>query len=256
MQVILTEDDQRWLNWANQFRAADINSRDRVIFPTSRGSRADALSFIAQAASRAGQSQPARVIISVGHGAVAAGGGAAWVDLAPGGRFRLEHALITNVSQRQSDATIIQNVRAMAGSTTPSLFCNELLRPTGSASRTRLPEGIEPLVAELRCRGFPAATTRTEMLRDYLRFGEILRQNNVTEVMFLACSIGSAAAFMDRIAADWHVSILAYSARIAADEDGEQNRIRVYRVGHQPVPGTPSSRRCETELPQGYITRP
>lgn len=253
MQVVLTEDEQRWLNWADQFVAADTtSSRARVIFPSVSSSRAEALMLIAQAASQAGQS--GRVIISVGHGAVTAGGAAAWADLAPGGTFRLEQALITNVDQRESDATLMRNVTAMAGGTPPTDFCDQLLNPPGSRSRLTLPEGLEPIVAEARCSGFLGATTRTAFRRDYMRFGEILRQNNVAEVMFLACSIGTASAFMSRIASDWCVSVLAYRERIVADADGVQSRTRVYREGHAPGPGTAASLRCETELPSSYVT--
>ncbi len=251
MQVVLTEDEQRWLSWADQFVAADTNNRGRVIFPSASSSRSEALRLIAQAASQAGQS--GRVIISVGHGAVTAGGGAAWVDLAPGGTFRLEQALITNVQRRESDETLIQNVTTMAGGTPPTDFCEQLLNPPGSRSRIPPTEPTDP-IAVLRCRGFPAATSRTDFRRDYTRFGEILHQNHVAEVMFLACSIGTASAFMSRIASDWSVSVQAYRERIVADADGDGGKTRVYREGHRPQPGTPNSLRTETELPRGHVT--
>lgn len=61
--MVLTEDIQRWLNWADQFVAANTANRDRIIFPTTGNSRSEALRLVEQAASRADQS--GRVIISV-----------------------------------------------------------------------------------------------------------------------------------------------------------------------------------------------
>jgi hypothetical protein len=248
MQVILTTDERRYLNWANQFVERDPSGRARVIFPRSGSSPAEALRLIEQAAGQAGQS--GRVIISVGHGAVTETGDAAWVDLAPDGAFRLDQALITDLARRESDATLIRNVAEMAGSTPPSDFCNQLL----GGSRPALPLGLEPEIAEARCSSFPAATARTDLRRVYTQIGETLRRNRVIEVLFLACRIGTASDFMSRLAADWAVSILAYLERIVADEEGENHRTRLFRQGLAPPPGTVASHQSERELPTGYIT--
>lgn len=250
MQVILTTHQRRYLNWANQFVAADPSGRARVSFPRSGSSPAEALRLIEQAAGQAGQS--GRIIISVGHGAVTETGDAAWVDLAPDGAFRLDQALITDRDRQESDATLIRNVTEMAGSAPPSDFCRQFL----GGRRPSLPLGIEPEIAEAQCSSFPAATARTDLRRVYTQIGETLRRNQVSEVLFLTCRIGTASDFMSRLAADWSVSILAYLERIVADEDGENGRTRLFREGLAPRPGTPASRRSETELPTGWRSQP
>lgn len=248
MQVILTTDEQPYLNWANQFVAADTAGRARMVFRHSDASSALALTLIEEAARQAGES--GRVIISVGHGAVSATGAAAWVDLAPSAAFRLEQALITDLNQQEGDATLIQNTVAMAGSTPVVDFCHQVLGGSQSAA----PLGLDPEVVTARCGGYAEAEERTARRRDYARIGEILRQYRVAEVMFLTCRVGTASDFMTRIAGDWRVSVLAYRERIVTDPNGEHGRSRVFREGHEPPQGTEASRRSETELPTNYAT--
>lgn len=250
MQVILTTDEQPYLNWANQFVAADTAGRARVVFRHSDASPALALTLIEDAGRQAGEA--GRVVISVGHGAVSATGDAAWVDLAPSAAFRLEQALITNLAQQEGDATLIENAESMAGSTPVAEFCHQVL----GGSRSAAPLGLDPQVISARCGGYAAARERTALRRDYARIGEILRQYRVAEVMFLTCRVGTATDFISRIARDWRVSALAYRERIVTDPNGEHGRSRSFREGHEPPQGTEASRQSERELPANYVTVP
>ena len=258
MHVILTTDEPRDRRWADQFVAHDSAGRASVVFPRAGSSADEAVRLVELAARQAGES--GRVILSVGHGAVDSTGAAAWVDLAPAEAFRLDAALIANTSQQESDQNILRGTLEMAGQRSVVDFCRQVLSPTEQAAPVGL-SGQDSSLATMRCEAIPAIHAREALRSNYARIGEILRQQRVAEVMFLTCRVGNATDFMYRIAHDWQIRVLAYLERIVADEEGEpeaqqaqQNRVRLYRQGFEPAPGSAASRRSETELPGSYET--
>src|SRR5258705_10823690 len=77
------------------------------------------------------------------------------------------------------------------------------------------------------CTGAAGVRDRLEIRRAYDRIGELLRQTGVAEVVFLTCRVGNARDFVNRIAADWGVTITAYVRRVAAGPDSE-GMMRLY----------------------------
>jgi hypothetical protein len=252
MDVIVTCRQARALRWARQFR--DANPAGRALIEMnlrgSRTARRDAAVTVYEAAARQAGNRGS-VIISVGHGgADATSAAAGMADLAPDGDFRIQHAEVF-YPRRESDRTIIE-----AAAQYRPRQCRDAIRRGRSGG---LPSEEEQLVMLLRCRGAADAGSRQEYRRQYEAIGAAFRTNRLREIIFLTCNIGSATVFVDQIATDWRVSVVAYQRRVLFNEYGEgsDSHIRVYLEGDSEGRGT-NTDRARTELPtvSRYVAQP
>lgn len=244
MDVIVTSRERRWLGWARQFRDANPTGRG-LIEMNLRGNqtarRGAAVTVYGTAAGQAGNQ--GSVIISVGHGGAGATSPAAGMaDLAPDGHFRIQHAEVF-YPMRQSDRTLIAGV----SSDYRPRQCRDVIRRGRSGG---LPPDDPDFVMWHRCRGAVGARARQEYRRQYEAIGAAFRTNRLREVIFLSCNIGSATLFVDQIAIDWGVPVVAYQRRVLVNEfgQGSDRHLRVYLEGDSEGRGT-NTDRARTELP-------
>jgi hypothetical protein len=195
------------------------------------------------------------LIISVGHGGTGGGGcedGACvvaadttigMVDLLPSEALRIqrEHVFYSR-EQQQTDARVIAQADAIG-----SRQCQTLARRypiMGRHQRTPPP----PLQYNYGiCIGAAGVRDRLEIRRAYDRIGELLRENHVAEVVFLTCRVGNSRDYLNRMAADWGVTITAYVRRVASVRDSE-GMMRVYLHPDREGQGT-NTVRAREEIP-------
>jgi hypothetical protein len=267
MIVILSNQDRYFSAWARQFVAHDRAGRDMVIVPNIQGRRISEVrrnidAIYAPAIRRAGQG--GTLIISVGHGGtggsqcdgaaclVAADTSIGMVDLLPSEALRIQRShVFYSREQQETDARVIAEADAIG-----SRQCQTLARRypvTGRHPRPPPP----PLARDYGvCLGAAGVRDRLEIRRAYDRIGELLRENHVAEVVFLTCRLGNSREFVNRIAADWGVTITAYLRRVAAVRDSE-GMMRVYLHPDREGQGT-NTVRAREEIPdrERYTTRP
>jgi hypothetical protein len=87
---------------------------------------------------------------------------------------------------------------------------------------------------------------------NYLEVGRIFRENSVRRIILLTCNVGNAAGFLDELAADLGVPVVAYTERVVArwEEKGRQRRVWMFWDGDKPGKGSHNDR-ADTELLPG-----
>jgi len=262
MNVVLTNRDRYFRGWAAQFVAHDRANRDmRVlanIAPAQQSSaRRNIDAYYRPTIERAGRG--GTLIISVGHGGTAAGDcdgpvciaptdmRNGMVDLLPSGALRIQAENVF-YHNRESDERTVAHADEIG-----SRQCQTLARRYSITDERRFPpDRLWPNVVD--CRGAGGARQRLEIRTAYDRIGELLRQFGVSNVTFLTCRVGNAQDFVDRIGADWGVTITAYERRVAANEDSE-GLMRVYLEGDVEGRGTNTGRaRHEVPNVDRYVT--
>lgn len=250
MDIVVSSDERDWLGWARQYAAADPAQR-AVIESSSRGTlaaiRRQSLEAILQAAGQAGNG--GRVIFCVGHGAASdTDDRIGFIDLAPRSALRVtqDHVLFWESQYRESDARLIAEAE-QAGTSRCRRF-----RRAGSIDRIPADQQFQALA----CSAAPTSRERMEVRAAYEAIGAALRRARAAEAVFVTCRVGRAQTFVDRIAADWGVTVVAYRERVAAVRD-EGDQYRIYIATDQPGQGT-NTDRARTELPnrQAYRAGP
>lgn len=253
--IVLSESNGDYRHWADQFVAADPSNRDTVLVNPRRIHRNPSVvqrmryvnRYYGEAASRAGRNGV--IIVSLGHGAVNDTDTAiGWVDLLPNQAFRVHtrHLRYSGSDMEQGDLSVLSrepNRRT----------CRGILESYDLDSNTRRPEPrVEHLINYMSCSGARAARPRQQFQAAYARIGELLRTNNVREVVLLTCMVGNARRFVNLMANSWRVNILAYKRRVAANRDNaRENPYYIYLIGTE-------DRLYRQELPNrsGHRERP
>src|SRR5262245_15930484 len=242
MDVLLYERVSQITQWSQQFVDHDPGNRRRIAVAPNTGPN-ELVRIVRRAACSTGNG---RLVFATGHGAVGPQGGA-MVDLAPLGHFQIRrsqpgagdsrpphpswaYALAfydVGVNgaqpQRQSDQLVIANARHI-----PALRS-----------------------------GVATARHSQQMRQYYDDVGSALRDGNVREVVFLACSVGNDMAFISRIAQDWGPSITAFRRRVVfSDTEDHGLFVRCYLEGETPGTGnnTPTTGRTETPTGSDVVT--
>ena len=235
--VVLSESRGVFRHWADQFVNADSSNRDIVLVDPQRINRTPSATqlmgyvnnYYRRAAQIAGEN--GSVIISLGHGgADAMDSSVGMVDLLPNRALRIQ------AEQLRYDGSDIQEGDiAVLGRAPEQRTCRRLLARYDFDEDTRRGEPpAEQLTDFLDCMGARGARPRQLIQSAYARIGALLRLNHVREVVLLTCRVGSATSFVDRMAANWHVNILAYERRVAGNrDDAAVNPYHLYLVGEE-----------------------
>lgn len=233
--------------WGAQFRDASPTDRARVEMTADDGDAAVAATR--SAASQAGAD--GWVIYATGHGGAAGGSrtDVGSIDLAPGGNFRITQDTVDYTeTERSSDDAAIRRAGtlpgARAGESAVRAWCSA--------------EGMTEDAFEFCRDQYVPATRRTVEratrlradIEDFTAISAVFAASPVARVVFLACSVGGATAFLRRIAAAWNVPIYAYSREVASIEEriGRTTWIRMYLNGDAEGEGT-NTDRGRTEMP-------
>jgi hypothetical protein len=257
MIVILSNRDRKFLGWARQFVAHDPTNRglvviDNIAARAQSEARRNIARYYEPAIQLAGTG--GTLIISVGHGAggpeecnsvgclIPSDTTIGMIDLLPDGALHIqrEHVVYSR-DQRTSDQRIVTRVDEIG-----SRQCHAYSRHY-SLSDPRRPPPPELAGDVAACSGASYSRQRLEIREAYDRIGEILRRYRVSNVVFLTCRIGNSEDFLNRVAADWQVSITAYRRRVAANSD-QQRQFRVYLHPDAEGQGT-NTERARHELP-------
>jgi hypothetical protein len=237
MIVVLTNQDHYFSRWARQFVNHDRDHRDMVVVPNIPGRQQSEVRrnidrFYAPAIRRAGAG--GTLIISVGHGGsaggcdgttcfVAADTSIGMVDLLPSQALRIQRDhVFYSQEQQDTDARVIAEADAIG-----NRQCHTLTRryPIAGPHHISPPPPLQYNYGV--CIGAAGVRDRLEIRTAYERIGELLRQTGVAEVVFLTCRVGNSRDFVNRIAADWGVTVTAYLRRVAAGPDSE-GMMRLY----------------------------
>ncbi len=253
--IVLSESRGYFRHWADQFVSANPDNRDTVLVDPRTISRNPSTtqllryveSYYGRAAQLAGRN--GCLIISLGHGgASATDSTVGMVDLLPNRALRVQAFQLRygGSDEEEGDLAVLSRVATQR-------VCRGVLGRYDMDSNTRRPlPPEERLMDYMNCRGARAARPRQHFQAAYARIGELLRANQVREVVLLTCRVGSATSFVDRMANNWGVSILAYDRRVAANrDDSEDNPYHIYLMGDE-------RRLYRQDLPNrhGYRARP
>jgi hypothetical protein len=78
---------------------------------------------------------------------------------------------------------------------------------------------------------------RDLLRRDYFDVGNMLHRGGIARAVLLTCNVGNAIDFVQRVANDWRVSVLAYRRRVACVFETAQ-LARLYLFGDPDGQGT------------------
>jgi hypothetical protein len=247
--VILSERVGIFSRWANQFVRAQQDDRAIVYAGNIRNnpSHNQVLRFIdnyyAEAARLAGAG--GCLIISLGHGgANETDSTIGMVDLLPNRALRVEREQVTYVGSDTEEGDISVLSRA------PNARACRRFSRYDFDENTRRPQPPEDeLTGYMDCTGARSARSRQGAQRSYLRIGTLLRNEGVAEVIFLTCRVGHARNFIERIAQNWGVRVVAYEERVAANRDANpSNPYYTYLVGEE-------RRRYRDRIPDRHMYR-
>lgn len=235
--IVLSESSGNFRHWATQFVNADPNDRGVVEIdprhihrtPSATQRMEYVNTYYGNAARRAGRNGV--VIVSLGHGGASdTDTTIGMVNLLPNNALRVQSEQLRygGSDEEQGDVSVLS--RAPERRT-----CRSLLRRFDLDDSTRRPVPPEDhTINYMDCRGAQAARPRQEFQAALARIGELLQVNNVREVVLLTCRVGSAVNYIDRLANNWGVNILAYQKRVAANsDDAAQNPYHIYLLGDE-----------------------
>jgi len=235
--VVLSESSCVFRRWADQFVSADPENRGIVLVDPQRIRRNPSATqlmgyvnrYYRRAAQRAGEG--GCVIISLGHGgANAVDPSVGMVDLLPRRALRIQREQLRYGGSDTEEGDVAVLGRAPARDACRRLFEQYDLDP--NTRQGEPPE--EQLIGYMNCMGARGARPRQQFQAAYARIGELLRISRVREVVLLTCRVGNATSFVDRMAVNWGVSILAYEKRVAGNRDEARvNPYHVYLVGEE-----------------------
>src|SRR5262245_50395387 len=200
MDVLLYEHVSQITPWSQQFVDADRGNRRRIEVARSANPN-QLVRIVRRAACSAGNG---RLIFATGHGAVGPQGGA-MVDLAPNGHFQIRRSQPGAGDSRPphpSWAYALAFYDVGVNGAQPQRQSDQFVI---DADAHRTP-GLHAAAATAR--------HNLQMRQYYEDIGSALRDGNVREVVFLACSVGNDVEFIRRIAQDWGPSITAFRRRV------------------------------------------
>ena len=228
MDILVCNKGSDFAGWGAKWKAKSSTTRDIVM--TTQSGTADKLrvQIVRAIRTAAKKASNGRLIIAVGHGgAHHKDPGVGMVDLAGRKAFRIQREHLNySRDDRKSDRKIVSGLKSKAPKCAPR---SRLRRMTSNQL------------------SWCNAKNKLDIREKFDQIGKILKANNVKSVVFLACRVGKAQAFVNRIGALWGVKITGYERRIAIGKDSH-DKWRVYFFGDKEGSGS-NVERARTELP-------
>lgn len=225
--------------WAHQYVAADTSNRARIELGESTPSAV--LAATRTAIGQAGRS--GEIIYAVGHGGAGGSSQSGQADFAPRRAFRVSQFLAFYSDQTgswvgpsiptiESELRQIQAVRsAPARRRQESAWCGRHIAQGCAIARTQ--------VLDLR-----------SLQPHYLELGRIFHRTPVRRIILLTCNVGNAAGFLNELATDLGVPVVAYTERVISrweSRRGQPRHVWMYLEGDQPGQGS-NNDRADVEL--------
>ncbi|MEZ5399665.1 MAG: hypothetical protein R2729_08335 [Bryobacteraceae bacterium] len=263
MDVVLTSpenlggiyrDNRRW---AQQFVDHDPANRNLIEVSTAE----EAVTATERAAVMAGST--GRVIYAVGHGAGADGDDAAAdvagsADFAPRLRLRVTQFVVffeantvwpgNPISEIESDLFAAQALRGKRRDRAIAAWFSEHFDDQAPASELRALRRIAVRSVSDRSRSQPF----------YDRIAAAYRANPVSRVVLLTCNVANAEGFVDEIATDFGVRVLAYRRKVMSTT---RRPVRMFLEGDNDGDGSNTARATHeipptTDADDYYVARP
>ncbi len=191
MDVVLTTNESMWKRWADQYVKRQPTGRKAVLI-SGGTTPAAAKDLIIKTLSEAGVG--GQLAFSVGHGVALDDAPADGLcELTPGG-------MITLIGRNNSPAHPKQ------GAAVINIFYDKSANPG------------QPSDFEHDTKNDPTSQ-RLKNWALYQDIAKAMRGSGVTRIVLLTCRIGNATEFLQKVAADWGVKIMAYKKRVACTED-------------------------------------
>jgi hypothetical protein len=228
--------------WARQYVAADRRNRALIALAHSTASAV----LDATRAATAGAGRDGQIIYAVGHGGAGAGAQAGQADFAPRRAFRVSQFLAfyndqTGSWQGPSIPTIEQELRQIRAIRSRSVrrreeraWCGRYIADGCATARGQ--------VLDLR-----------NLQPHYLELGRIFRRSPVQRIYLLTCNVGNASGFLNELATDLGVPVVAYTERVMSRWEvrrGQPRHVWMFLEGDQPGHGS-NNDRADTELLPG-----
>jgi hypothetical protein len=190
MDVVLTTNEAMWKRWADQYVKRQPTGRKAVVIADGTTPVA-AKDLIISALTSAGVG--GQLVFSVGHGVALDDAPADGLcELTPGG-------MITLVGRNNSPSHPKQ------GAAIINVFYDKSANPD-QASDFEFDTKENP------------ASQRLKNWALYQEIAKAMRTSNVARIVLLTCRLGNATDFLQKIASDWGVKIMAYKKRVACIE--------------------------------------